>query len=106
MAEATKTNTLVELVVKQEENLEFPKLCIATSGKVAKNPVILTGIVLVRYPGADFESSDGSDFREDAINRKAPLNANAYLGKGRLTEREVMFADSYSPIIYFHIDEE
>ena len=106
MAEAIKTKTLVELVLKQEKGPEFPKLCVATDGEVAKNPMILTDITLIRYPGPDFSSSDGSDFRESEIRRNAPANANAYLGKGMLTNRTVMCGNSYSAIIYFHIDEE
>ena len=104
MAEATKTKTMVELVLKQDS--EFPKLCVAASGEMAKNPMILTDVIIIKYPGPDFASSDGSDFREDAIRRNAPSNANAYLGRRSLTERAVMCGDSYLPIVYFHIDEE
>jgi hypothetical protein len=106
MAETTKTRTLVELVLNQRKNSEFPELCIATNDEVAKNPQILSNVTYVKYPGPDFESSDGSDFRESAIRNNAPSNANSYLGRGRLTQGAVMCGDSYSAVVYLHIDEE
>ena len=104
MLETTEKRTLVELVLKDFGD-EFPELCIAATGEIAKNPQILSGVTFVRYPGAAFRSSSGEDFREEAIKNKASSNANSYLGGGVLPERGVLCGDNYSAIVYFHIDE-
>ena len=107
MVETTKKKTLVELVLKDGNNSEDPKLCIATNDEVAKSPVILSNILLLRYSGPDFEKSDGSrDFKEDAISGFAPGKANAYLIGVNLRNPVVMCSDVHTPIVYFRIDEE
>jgi len=63
-------------------------------------------VTFIKYPGPDFVSSDGRDFRESAIMDSAPSNANAYLGKGSIRQADVMCGDSSSAVVYFHIDEE
>ena len=107
MVETTKKKTLVELVLKDGNNSEDPKLCIATNDEIAESPVILSNIRVLSYSGPEFEKSDGSrDFKEDAIRDFAPRKANAYLIGVSSRNPVVMCSDVHTPIVYFRIDEE
>jgi len=105
MVETTK-KTLVKLVLKEGDNSEDSKLCIATNNEVAENPVILSNIHVLSYPGPEFESFGDTDFKESAIRRFAPERANAYLIGSSLRNSVVMCSDILMPIVYFRIDEE
>src|SRR3989344_7495756 len=106
MVEVTKKRTLVELILREKKSSEYPEVGIAINNEVAKNPVILTNVTFIEYFGPAYRKEDGGEFREDAINYNAPLNANAYLGEVVLTNQLVMCGRSYSAIVYFHIDDE
>jgi len=102
-----KESVLVELALKNGSDSEFPELCIATNGEVARDPRILTTIKFLNFPGPAFRSSDGRDFRQTAIRDHAHhvIKANAYLATGTMSERGVACGDSYCSVMYFHIND-
>ncbi len=84
---------LVELIVHEGQ------LCIRTNTERAQDQKVLTNIEYIRFcPG----------YREGAISRKAPKNANAYLGDKSFdpTGGLAIGDDLMTGVVYFQIDEE
>ena len=84
---------LVELIIHEGQ------LCIHTNSERARDQKVLTNIKYFQFwPG----------YRDEAILRDAPKNANAYLGNKNFdpTGGLAIGDGLMTSVVYFHIDEE
>lgn len=106
---AGKKRTLVELTMKHLEGSELPQLCLVSSGEIAKDARMVSGISSLNYPGSVFVDAEVDFPRMQAILGAAPKSANAYLAGAARSDRQagvgVLCSENDIPVVYFKIAE-